>query len=43
MEGLRKYTDKNSFSVEDKRKLNPRKRERFHQASQDDWNPKSFL
>ena len=41
IEALRKW--RNPIPLEDKRKLNLTKRERFSHISQDDWNPKAFV
>ena len=43
LETFRKWTDRNLIPSEDKRKLNPTKRERLYQRSQDDWSEKACL
>ena len=43
IEALRKWTDRNPIPLEDKQNLNPTKRERLYQTSQDDWNPKACV
>ena len=41
IEALRKLTDKNPISLDDKRNnRNPRRKDRLYQTSQDMWKPK---
>lgn len=40
---VRKLTDRNPIPLVEKRKLNPTKRERLYQTSQDDWYPEACV
>ena len=41
VEALRQWTDRNSIPLEDKRKLNPTKKNILYLTSQDDSDPKA--
>ena len=43
VEALRQWTNRNPIPLENKRKLNPTKKERLYLTSQDDSNPKTSV